>query len=75
MNQSLSEVIINQSNYLIIFDTQLKTALNTKIAAPTENKDGDDDDNDVDDDDNKNNNNKNNNNNNNNNRAVFKRVS
>ena len=27
MNQSLSEVIINQSNYLITFDTQLKTAL------------------------------------------------
>ena len=27
LNQSLSEVIINQSNYLITFDTQLKTAL------------------------------------------------
>ena len=27
LNQSLSELIINQSNYLITFDTQLKTAL------------------------------------------------
>ena len=29
MNQSLSEVMQNQSNSLITFDTQLKTALNT----------------------------------------------
>ena len=27
LDQSLSEAIINQSNYLITFDTQLKTAL------------------------------------------------
>ena len=31
LNQSLSEVIMNQSNYLITFDTQLKTALMMRV--------------------------------------------
>ena len=33
LNQSLSEVIINQSNSLIIFDAQLKTALTNQLTA------------------------------------------
>ena len=35
LNQSLSEVIINQSNSLITFDTQLKTGLYHWISCPS----------------------------------------